>query len=116
MGYIQEVERSFGGQLGKKTGARYRTYTKLVGYYEENKDTLFVTDALKKAIDDIYKYPLRDTAKDTLNRKLKSGINPSELAELVIALREENRLCLVDEAEVKRRDPQIICSLGMRVQ
>ena len=49
---------------------------------------------------------------DTLNRQLRSGVDDGQLAEIVMALREEDRLCLTDdEAEV--REPQIICSLGL---
>jgi hypothetical protein len=36
------------------------------------------------------------------------------LAELIIALKEEGKLCIVDKAEVGRREPQIICSLGLK--
>ncbi len=115
MGHIREVERSIGGQLGKKTGAKYRTYMRLTRYYEENKDTLFVTEALKRAIDELYKYPLREVARDTLNRQLKAGLDDAALAELVVALREEGKLCIVDETEIERREPQIICSLGLKV-
>ncbi len=116
MGHIQQVESSVGGQLGKKTGAKYRTYMRLVRYLEENKDTLFATDTLKRAIDDIYKYPLREVARDTLNRQLKAGIDDAGLSELVVALREEDKLCIVNQAEVEKREPQIICSLGFKVE
>lgn len=116
MGHICEVESSIGGQLGKKTGAKYRTYMRLVRYYEENKDTLFAGESLKRAIDDLYKYPLRESARDTLNRQLKAGLDDAGLAELVVALREEDKLCIVDDTEAERREPQIICSLGLRAQ
>jgi hypothetical protein len=116
MGHIREVESTIGGQLGKKTGAKYRAYMRLVRYYEENKNTLFAGEQLKRAIDDLYKYPLRESARDTLNRQLKAGIDDDGLAELVIALREEDKLCIVDETEVERREPQIICSLGMKTE
>jgi superfamily II DNA or RNA helicase len=116
MGHIEQVESSIGGQLGKKTGAKYRTYMRLVRYYEENKDTLFATETLKRAIDDIYKYPLREVARDTLNRQLKAGVDDAGLAELVVALREEDKLCIVDQTEVVKREPQIICSLGFKVE
>jgi hypothetical protein len=116
MGHIREVESSIGGQLGKKTGAKYRTYMRLVRYLEENKDSLFATESLKRAIDDIYKYPLREVARDTLNRQLKAGVDDAGLAELVVALREEDKLCIVDESEVEEREPQIICSLGFKVE
>ena len=42
---------------------------------------------LLKAIEEIYKYPLLQSATDTLNRQLKSGIGDQALAELVISLR-----------------------------
>ncbi len=64
------------------------------------------------AIDDIYRYPLRQSAIDTLNRQLRSGISNQQLAELVVALRMDERLCIVSE-EVEKREPQIICSLGL---
>jgi hypothetical protein len=116
MEHIQQVESSIGGQLGKKTGAKYRTYMRLVRYCEENKDTLFAGEPLKRAIDDLYKYPLRESARDTLNRQLKAGIDDAGLADLVVGLREEEKLCIVDETEVERREPQIICSLGMKAE
>jgi hypothetical protein len=116
MGSVREAESSIGGQLGKRTGAKYRTYMRLVRYYDENKDTLFVNDALKRAIDDLYKFPLREGAKDTLNRQLKAGVDDAQLAEIVVSLRTEDKLCVVSEVEIKQRDPQIICSLGMRTE
>jgi superfamily II DNA or RNA helicase len=112
--HIQDTEVEVGGQLGKKTGARFQTYNRLQRYYEEYKDTLFVTEGLIKAIDDIYKYPLREFARDTINRQMKAGMNDTQLVELVISLREENKLCIVeDDEETKVKLPQIICSMGL---
>ena len=36
---------------------------RLTRYYEENKETLFVNESIKKAIEDIYKYPLTEFLK-----------------------------------------------------
>ena len=69
--------------------------------------------ALDKAIEEIYTYPLRQTAIDTLNRQLRSGIPDDKLAELVVEFRAEGRLCIIHE-EDQRQDPQIICSMGLR--
>ncbi|MFQ5628242.1 MAG: helicase-related protein [bacterium] len=114
LAYIQEYESTLGGQLGKKSGARYRVYMRLDRFYRENQDTLFVNEKLKKAIDDIYKYPLREYARETLNRQLKAGISDDELADLVISLREEDKLSIISEEEETYKEPQIICSLGLK--
>ena len=111
---IQEIESTLGGQLGKKTSPRYRTYMRLSRHYELYRDALFGNEPLKRAIDDIYNYPLQEYAREVLNRQLKTGIRDDDLAELVISLREEEKLCLVNDDEQVRKDPQIICSLGLR--
>ena len=64
---------------------------------------LFNTQELRRAIEDIYRYPLRQGATDTLNRQLRSGISDQALAELVIALRDEDRLCIVQEGKTDAR-------------
>jgi superfamily II DNA or RNA helicase len=109
---IVEEERLVGGQLGRPSGARFRTYERLKRYAEEIRDTLFDSPTLVKAIDEIYRYPLRQTATDTLNRQLRSGISDQSLAELVTALREEDRLCIISEEE-QSQEPRIICSMGL---
>ena len=110
--HIATEEKQVGGQLGRPSGARFRTYERLKSYAESVKGTLFDTLALRQAIDDIYRYPLRQSAVDALNRQLRSGISDETLAELVGALREEDRLCIVHE-EDERQEPNIICSLGL---
>lgn len=112
--FIREDERTTGGALGRRTGVKYRAYMRLDAYCRENANTLFVTEGLKKAVDDIYRYPFREFARDTLNRQLKAGISDEELANLVVSLREEDKLCIVDQDEMPSRDPQIICSLGLK--
>ena len=110
--HVVREEKRVGGQLGRPSGARFRTYNRLKQYEEAIKGQLFYTDALPKAIDDIYRYPLRQSAVDTLNRQLRSGVDDGQLSEIVIALREEDRLCLTDD-EAEAQEPQIICSLGL---
>lgn len=110
--YIAEEEKITGGQLGRPSGARFRTYQRLKQYADSVKGTLFESSELFKAIDEIYRYPLQQLAIDTLNRQLKSGIDDSKLAELVIALRADDRLCIIHEEE-QQQEPHIICSLGL---
>ena len=110
--HVVREEKRVGGQLGRPSGARFRTYTRLKQYAEAIKGQLFDVDPLHKAIDDIYRYPLRQSAVDTLNRQLRSGVDDGQLAEIVMALREEDRLCLTDD-DTAAQEPQIICSLGL---
>ena len=109
---VLHEERTVGGALGRPSGARFRAYERLKRFVDENQGTLWVTQELLKAIDDIYRYPLRESARDTLNRQLRSGIQNQQLAELVVALRAEDRLCWVEE-EAEIQEPHIICSLGL---
>ncbi len=111
--HISEIEKSVGGQLGRPSGARFRTYERLKQHAQDVKGTLFASQELERAIEDIYKYPLLQSATDTLNRQLKSGINNQALAELVIALRQDTRLCRINET-VGSSEPQVICSLGLK--
>lgn len=110
--HIMHGERQVGGQLGRPSGARFRTYERLKSYAEGIEDTLFDAGALRKAIDDIYRYPLRQSAVDVLNRQLRSGVSDEALAELAVALRDEDRLCVIHE-EDERQEPRIICSMGL---
>ena len=110
---MEEETRNIGGQLGSPSGARRRTYERLKQYVEKTKDTLLPPPPeLYSAMEEIYRYPLQETARDTLNRQLRSGIDDDQLASLVINLREDNRLCQVHE-QTEPEEPQIICSLGL---
>jgi superfamily II DNA or RNA helicase len=109
---IAAEEKRVGGQLGRPSGARFRTYERLKRYAEEVKGTLFDTPQLHRAIEDIYNCPLRQVAVDILNRQLRSGIDDHALAQRVIDLREEGRLCIIHEEE-ESQEPRIICSLGL---
>ncbi len=109
-----EEERQVGGQLGRPSGARFRTYERLKDYAREIEGTLFESRDLLRAISDIYRYPLRQAAIDTLNRQLRSGISNIALAELVIALRDEDRLCIIHDDTEQAYEPKIICSMGLK--
>lgn len=104
--------KTVGGQLGRPSGARFRCYERLKRYAATVKGTLFEPPQLAKAIEEIYRYPLRQSAIDTLNRQLRLGIDDEKLAELVLALRDDDRLCIIHD-EDHRDEPQLICSLGL---
>ena len=105
-------EKQVGGQLGRPSGARFRTYERLRDYASVVQGTLFASPELLRAIEEIYRFPLFESARDTLNRQLKAGIDGADLADLVLALRREGRLCQVQDDTI-RQEPQIICSLGL---
>ena len=68
---------------------------------------------LNKAIEDIYRYPLLQSATDTLNRQLKSGIDDPGLSG---ACHRSAPGCTLVSRCRGRGDcgTQIICSLGLR--
>lgn len=107
---VQREDRRIGGQLGRKTGARFRTYERLKNYAQQS--PLFETDAMKRAIQALYTYPLTESATDTLNRQLRAGLSDEGLADLVASLHDEERLVVAHDDD-DDREPQIICSLGL---
>jgi hypothetical protein len=118
LAHIVEEEKTFGGALGRPSGARFKTFERLKRYREgigEKRD-LFITDEyvrrIDRALEDIYRFPLYQSTTDTLNRQLKAGIDDHTLAELALTLREDGRLCVIDEQE-SQRDPKLICSMGL---
>jgi len=110
--FITKSEKSVGGQLGKTTGARYRTYARLEVYARDVKGTVYDSPKLREVIESIYRHPLKQSATDTLNRQLRAGASDMDLAQLVVALHEEGRLCTVIE-EDRKEEPRIVCSLGL---
>src|SRR5262249_16076198 len=114
MGVRQMVkeEKTAGGELGRPSGARLRVYEQLKDYSKRVQGMLVCTLDLAKAIDQIYRYPLQQSAADALNRQLKIGIRDIDLANFVVSLWEQDRLCRVEE-EAESQEPQIICSLGL---
>ncbi len=115
--HLVDEEKLAGGQLGSRTGARYRTYERLKAYCAMliKGGSPLLTDDLSKAVDDMYRYPLRQIAIDTLNRQLKTGASDHDLAEVVVRLRAEDKLSIVHQNE-ERAEPQIICSMGLVAQ
>lgn len=111
---IQQQDIRTSGILGSRFSTKYRAFTLLDGYCKNNQNTLFVTDELKMAVDEIYNFPLQENAKYMLGQYLKRGSSPEELAELVVELRKNDQLCIIHEDETKYKEPQIICSMGMK--
>ncbi len=109
---IATEDRTVGGQLGRPSGARFRTYERLKRYADGIKGTLFDTPQIRKVIEDIYNYPLKQAAADTLNRLLRAGIDDPDLLTRVQDLREDGRLSIIEEGD-DSLEPKLICSLGL---
>lgn len=115
---ILEQEKSIGGQLGNRRSAARRTYERLDSHIQkmEREQPLLTVGsdwvALKKAFEELYQYPLRQSAIAKLNQELRVGITDEALAKIVVFLRENDALCIV-EPEDTPRDAQIICSMGL---
>ncbi len=116
---VEEIVREYkntGGGLGRPSGARYRVYHHLKAYLNEGRGALFdllpETKVLENTIDDIYRFPLKQTATDLLNKRLREGIGNHQLAELVMSLRDRDELSLKEE-EIESHEPHIICSMGL---
>ncbi|MCB0162038.1 MAG: hypothetical protein KDD83_28070, partial [Caldilineaceae bacterium] len=66
----------------------------------------------RDALEQIYRYPLTEQARDSLNRQLRTGVRDEELTELVINLFEDDKLCIVHD-RAGDDEARIICSLGL---
>lgn len=115
---IHNETTSIGGILGNRFSTRYRISDLLERYYQ-NPPNLFFSqenkDLLKLAIDDIYNYPLLESAKFTLGRMLRNS-HSDEIVECVLEMRKNYSLCRIDEDKSKQKEPSIICSMGLKYQ
>ncbi len=100
-----------GGQLGRPNSTRRQTYERLKGYVQDL-PLLRNREGLEAAIDDIYRHPLLESARDKLNRQIRAEIQDEDLAELVIGLWQDERLSRKQEGD-EEREARILCSLGL---
>ena len=103
---------TLGGQLGRPSGARFKAYQRLMRYANEVQGTLFDLPELHAVMQDFLTYPLREAARDTLNRLLRLGIADADLAARTIELRAEHLLSVVPD-HPEAQEPRIVCSLGL---
>jgi len=118
LAHIAEEEKSSGGALGRPSGARFKAYERLKRFRASwgDKRDLFVTDDYLRRVDrvmeEIYRYPLFQSATDSLNRQLKAGIGDTAMLDLIFSMREDGRLCIVDD-QAQQREPKLICTMGL---
>ena len=110
---LAEEEKTIGGGLGRPTGARFRTYERIKRYADQAKGTVFDTQELQRTMEDVYRYPLRESAAGSLNRQMKSGADDGIIVHLAMSLREEGRLSVIQEDGDEQSETHIICSMGL---
>lgn len=108
---IVEDEKRIGGSLGRTTSPRYRTYQRMKSFFQKVSGEYL--SRLEKAIDELYQFPLTESTAEFLSVKLKGSITDEELADLIIHLKEDKRLCITNE-EIDIHEPRIICSMGIK--
>lgn len=119
---MQQETRSVTGVLGNRFSTRYRVSMLLDSYYRNHQeDDLFFAgdqrDELKLAIDDIFQYPLLQSAKFTLGRMMNQRRNDDEIVEYVLEMRRNGTLCNIPTEDMRdNRDPQIVCSMGLKYE
>lgn len=116
--YAVKELQTLGGQMGTLRSIRRKVYERLKAYRErlQQKPGLFTTDIIEhldKVLDALYRFALKESARDALSRQLKLGIPDDDLAELAWRLYEDGKLCEVTETEGPT-EPQILCSMGLR--
>jgi hypothetical protein len=67
---------------------------------------------IDRVMEEIYRYPLYQSATDSLNRQLKAGIGDHQFLDLVFSLREDGRLCVIEDQD-QQKEPKLICSMGL---
>ena len=112
-------EQSSGGQLGRPSSPRYRLYQRLKAFADKQVGTYFERiyeeRGLSRAIEQLYRYPLLETALASVSRSLKLKVSDDQLVELVLHLYADKRLCYSEETQADDQ-PQIICTLGLQAR
>ena len=110
--HVKESHADVGGQLGGTKSIRHRIYSKLKRYLEREEGTLFLSATLKRATEQIHRYPLKEVARDRLRRQLIANIADHDLIQMVESLYDSGDLSAIPKAG-EPVEPHIICSMGL---
>lgn len=105
------------GVLGSKSSTKYRVYAILKNRLAENLMPLFEQN-LKSAADQVYSYPMKESAKNALGKMLQKHLPVDDIIQTVLDLHRSNDLCIVPEAEddASPHTARIICSMGLSTE
>ena len=110
--HVKEGHADIGGQLGGPRSIRNRVYNRLRSCHEQWRNTLFDTDVLKQLVDAVWRYPLKESARDRIGRQLRADIKDDPLIEMVHAMHVEGELCTIPK-EGEPLEPHVICSMSL---
>ena len=69
---------------------------------------------LKDAANQIYSYPMKETAKNALGKMLQKHLPVDDILQTVLEFYRENELCIVpDDDDMTPNAARIICSMGL---
>jgi Helicase conserved C-terminal domain/PLD-like domain/SNF2-related domain len=111
---IVTEESTTGGQLGSRSGPRFKLYERLKRLANDRQGTLFAPQ-LQAALDAVYRHPLQAAAAEMLSRQMRAGVDDAALGDFAMLLHEEGRLCFIPEHDAHgAREPLIVCSMGIQ--
>lgn len=104
-----------------KSSTRHRLIMFLEQYYKREENVLLAADdrpLLRRAIDDIYNYPLLESARALLGRMLRNtrALSEEAVVDKVLELARDGVLCHIDEERTRHKEPSIICSMGLKYE
>ena len=111
---VKNVQSAAVGVLGSRSSTKYRIFTILQNRLKEDVLPLFEQN-LKAAADQVYTYPMKETARNALGKMLQKRLPVDDIIQTVLEFHKDNELCIVPEDEdVSPLAARIICSMGMR--
>ena len=70
---------------------------------------------LKAAADQVYAYPMKESAKNALGKMLQKHLPADDIIQTILELHRANELCIVPEDDDSSpHAARIICSMGMK--
>ncbi len=111
---VKNVQSAAVGVLGSRSSTKYRIFTILQNRLKEDVLPLFEQN-LKAAADQVYTYPMKETARNALGKMLQKRLPVDDIIQTVLEFHKDNELCIVPEDEdVSPLAVRIICSMGLR--
>ena len=110
---LQDAPNAGTGVLGTHSSTKYRIFTILSARLKENPMPLLEQN-LKAAVDLVYAYPMKESAKHELGRMLQKRVPAEDVIQTVLELQRNGNLCLVPEDDGESpASARIICSMGL---